>query len=208
VADSHLTKTCSECALVKPLSEFPGRVSAVNGVFYRARTCRKCVAAIRRKRYAENPEYKAIVRACNERQKAKNIDAHRAAIMAWYYANPEKQREYRKRYRTQNAEGNREHQRKYRQANKGKVNAWTAERWAAKQRAIPVWANRSSIRAFYQDAQRRAEETGDVWHVDHVVPLRSPKVCGLHVETNLQVVRWRDNKVKGNRYWPDMWEPE
>ena len=53
--------------------------------------------------------------------------------------------------------------------------------------------------AFYEEARRLTEETGIVHHVDHIIPINHPLICGLHVETNLQVLPAAENSRKGNR---------
>lgn len=71
-------------------------------------------------------------------------------------------------------------------------------------KAIPAWADSAAIDAVYAKAKNLSEVTGFPWHVDHVVPLQSPLVCGLHCEANLQVLPWVVNLSKSNRHWPDM----
>lgn len=73
------------------------------------------------------------------------------------------------------------------------VNAHTAARFAAKLRAAPVWADKARIKRIYAEARARG------MHVDHIIPLRSPIVCGLHVENNLQLLPPLENIRKGNR---------
>ena len=45
---------------------------------------------------------------------------------------------------------------------------------------------------------------GFKWEVDHIVPLQSKLVCGLHVHNNLQVITALENIKKHNKVWPDM----
>jgi len=72
------------------------------------------------------------------------------------------------------------------------------KRYARKRHATPAWANFEAIRAFYRKAHRLTIETGVRHEVDHIVPLQSPFVCGLHVEYNLQILTSLENKKKRN----------
>jgi hypothetical protein len=65
-------------------------------------------------------------------------------------------------------------------------------------RATPGWADRGRMLAIYAEAKAGGLE------VDHIVPLRSDVVCGLHCEANLRSIPGVENAVKGNRFWPDM----
>jgi hypothetical protein len=70
--------------------------------------------------------------------------------------------------------------------------------------AMPVWADVERINSLYREARRLTRTTGVMHHVDHIVPLNSRLVCGLHVPANLEILRARENRSKGNRRWPDM----
>lgn len=64
------------------------------------------------------------------------------------------------------------------------------------------WANGETIKALYEEAQRLSLETGVQHHVDHVIPLQGEFVSGLHVETNMQILPYRENIAKKNRFEP------
>lgn len=71
-----------------------------------------------------------------------------------------------------------------------------------KQCAKPLWASDEAIAAIYEESKRRTLETGIPHCVDHVIPLRGRLVCGLHVETNLQVLTVSENARKQNKFQP------
>lgn len=83
-----------------------------------------------------------------------------------------------------------------------KNDSWN-RRQAAQLQATPKWANLSYIKSFYKQAKEIEAKFGIKYEVDHIVPLRSSKVCGLHCEHNLRVIPATENRSKGNRVWPD-----
>ena len=69
--------------------------------------------------------------------------------------------------------------------------------------AWPEWcSDHPGFKAVYDEAKRRRAR-GEVVHVDHVVPVLSPLVCGLHVPWNPEVIDARKNLQKSNKWWPD-----
>lgn len=101
-----------------------------------------------------------------------------------------------KKYYSDNREEILLQKQEYQQDNLSTIVAKNALRRANKQRATPVWANLEKIRTIYENCP-------EGYHVDHIIPLNSDLVCGLHVESNLQYLLARDNMAKGNRFNPD-----
>lgn len=75
-------------------------------------------------------------------------------------------------------------------------------------RAYYPWSDHEEVVRTYMAAAVLTELTGELYVVDHVVPLVSPLVCGLHTHDNLRVLRADENNVKSNIYWPGMWPVE
>lgn len=83
--------------------------------------------------------------------------------------------------------------------NRATYTALQTKRKAQQKNAIPAWANLDVIQKLYKQAALLKKT------VDHIVPLQSSIVCGLHCESNLQLLTDKENSSKGNRFWPDMW---
>lgn len=65
-------------------------------------------------------------------------------------------------------------------------------RSAKRMEAMPPWANKKAIADFYRDCP-----VG--FHVDHIVPLTSEVICGLHIIENMMYLPQRENLQKGNK---------
>lgn len=75
-----------------------------------------------------------------------------------------------------------------------------AARRAGLQRATPKWADRNAIKVVYDECAETTRRTGIPHEVDHIVPLKGKRVCGLHVHWNLRVITRAENSAKSNRY--------
>jgi hypothetical protein len=73
-------------------------------------------------------------------------------------------------------------------ANRAKNAKYRAQR----RKAIPSWADDNAIRDFYLNCPPGME-------VDHIYPIISDEVCGLHTLENLQYLTAFENRSKGNR---------
>lgn len=163
-----------------------------------------------------NPEMRRVAEA---RQRVAHPGRYKAKSARYYIAHQDEVKVRSQQYAKAHPEEKRAQSAAYYVANKDK---WAErdynwqklfpEKHAAKQAkrrankfdASPAWANEFFIEEAYHLAKLRTKVTGFKWHVDHIVPLKSKLVCGLHVETNLRVIPAVENISKSNRYWPGM----
>jgi hypothetical protein len=219
MADAIL-KRCPVCRTSKPLD-----------AFYKAGTaayCIPCEKEYKREHYRKNAEhYKARTVAWSRANKERKSEADRAyreanrercAERAKAYqrahkqdhlrlSNESRQRNlhtYRAReaaYRERTRAICNERIKEWKRRNPDAIVFYAGKRRAAELQALPAWADLDAISVVY----KRAQEMGSGYHVDHVVPLVSQFVCGLHCEANLQILTAKENARKNNRHWPDMW---
>ena len=96
----------------------------------------------------------------------------------------------------------REYRNAWKANNKTQVLADNKVRRRKHRDATPPWLTRkqkSEIRQLYQIAITMTQTTGEQYVVDHIVPLRSHEVCGLHVPWNLRVITQEENLKKSNK---------
>ena len=96
----------------------------------------------------------------------------------------------------------REYQNAWKERNLVWVRADTKSRRRKHREATPKWlttAQKATMREIYKMAITMTQTTGEQYVVDHIVPLRSHEVCGLHVPWNLRVITQEENLKKSNK---------
>lgn len=162
---------------------------------------KKRLAAVRHKWYVENKEkHHELVKSWRAKNKEKSLQISRSG----YKRNSEKRKFEAREYRLKNPDAYKASMAKWSKSNPAKVCVINAKKRASKLKAMVSWADEREIEKIYEMAHRRTKETNERWEVDHIVPVQSKLVCGLHNEFNLQLLRKSDNIRKHNRYWPDM----
>lgn len=180
------TITCSVCKEAKHHSLFHNRKASYNGKAFMCKDCQSQLTAQKNNVPEEN--YEKQVRLCTGCLKEKFGS------------------EFRK---SKNGRGGlhsqcKECYRYMRRENKGTVNANTARRRSFKKQAIPKWYDKCKVDAIYEECTQVTKATGVEHHVDHIVPLQSKWVCGLHCEDNLRIITASENSHKLNSHWPNM----
>jgi hypothetical protein len=72
--------------------------------------------------------------------------------------------------------------------------------------SCPDWVDRVELELLRTWARAMTIITGELHVLDHIIPVNHPRVCGLTVPWNLQVIHWRANGVKGNTWCPEQQE--
>ena len=155
----------------------------------------------RAKAYREANKEK--IKAFNKAHYKANKEKEKARSKAWYEANKERRNAQTKAYYEANKEKHSNLMKAWEEANKDKRNAIDAKRKASKLQRTPSWLTKedlAEIEDIYRMAKRRSEVEGIEYHVDHIIPLQGRNISGLHVPSNLQILRATENLRKSNKH--------
>lgn len=193
-------KTCITCSEQKPVDAFASHKQTRDGRYPSCRDCQKIKS--RNWAQANREKHRAQSRAWD----AANPEKRKALNATWRENNPDRMAAARKAWQAVNpgANSSPEYLAAWRAANKARIAVYDRLRRAQLKMAFPGWADVSKLNQFYEVAAELTAQTGHAYQVDHIVPLKSKLVCGLHTPANLQVIRAVENLKKGNRYWPGM----
>jgi len=182
-------RICSCCGCEKPLESFNEKYMRKDGGITHTSKCKCCIKVDNATYYENNKE---VIR---EQQKdyAFMHKQDRTIINAEYREAHKDELKLKKSL--------------YRQENPEIYNASVMRRKVTKLRATPVWfdTEEEEILLMYNESSELTKYIMKT-HVDHIVPITSDYVCGLHCLANLRITPAEDNISKGNRWWPDMWE--
>lgn len=193
----NYTKICGRCKEEKNII-----------LFSKAKSCK----------FGVNSICKQCISISDKKRRESNIELYRKKEREKYYKDPKKASQNVMKSARKHREKIREKSRIYYLKNKDRINKLRREnnlknpspkreqrtrREAAKIKATPNWLTEEhifQIQKIYSDAFSLEQEDGNPRQVDHIIPLRHPEVCGLHVPWNLQILNSSDNCRKSNRF--------
>lgn len=190
---------CSRCLTYLPASvEFFAK-STIYGN-RNVHTCTKCRAEDFNIRYLSDEKLKSDAKIRHKKWRDENREHVREKTREWKRNN--KQRvidDYLKYSKTESAKQKRREAQKARTLkNPIPARIYSSARNRRVKNSIPNWESKKAIIDYYKNAKNLGME------VDHIVPIKSDIVCGLHCIDNFQLMTREDNARKGNRFWPDM----
>jgi len=186
-----LPKTRAEATATKATHYFTGEPCKHGHVAPRKTkgACIDCLKVEWQKALETRASYFKAYNKSDAGQKAKNryYEANKADVVAKARATPnELKNQYRQAWKDNNVLA---------------INADNKARRRKHREATPTWLSRkqkTEIRASYQAAMLSTQIPGQRYVVDHIYPLRSEVVCGLHVPWNLRILTQADNLRKSN----------
>jgi hypothetical protein len=174
-------KLCASCKVNQPTSNFRWAKTRFES------WCKECKSKHRKAYYQENKEKEKLRAKHHHNNTYAEKREHKIQYAKeWVKNNPEKYKVNAKRC-----------------YEKTKIQrfAYQALARAKRRNAVPTWFDtiKEDVQKIYIEARTKTLETGIPHEVDHIIPLVSDYVCGLHVPNNLRVITRYENRSKQNK---------
>lgn len=174
-------KTCTKCDNSKKLSDFYFE----NNKLLSSSRCKICFKEkVNEYRAKNNEVIKAKKREYSKKKWLNN---------EWTEEQLVKRQEQTRQWRINNPEHVKNYNKKYKTENKGLCKEIANKRRAKMEYAQLDIVKRSDVITIYHNCP-------EGYHVDHIVPLSHPDVCGLHTPWNLQYLPSKLNLYKNNKF--------
>lgn len=175
-------KQCTKCGEIKPLEAYGNDRKGLFGKFAK---CKSCVKNISKSNKSKKAKYDFEYRR-------KNIEKYKEYEKMRSIRDRNKRNKLRKKWASKNLSRRREISLNWAKRNKDYMRYSSMLRYTMKMKATPKWVDLGEIKKIYKNCPKG-------YHVDHIIPLKNPIVCGLHVPWNLQYLSARENLRKSNR---------
>jgi len=188
-------KICKDCHKKLPLTEF--FVSKKSGVY---NNCKSCLKLLRRVNRIKN---KAKIDHKVKEYKLAHLEEITKYQNQYYIDNHAELRAKGNQYSRENREILNKAQRKWAKLHPDKKLAAVRKRQAAKLNRTPKWLTKEDfekIEEFYFYAKLFSETLGELYEVDHIIPLRGKNISGLHIPSNLQILTEKEHRKKGTKF--------
>lgn len=193
------SKVCKCCGTEKEIDAFRFRHESKRPDGYYVSICKACEKIKFQEYQKKNSEYFRIANRAAYLRKVGSL-VRQSPINSDPEITKEKKRISVAKWQASNQD--RVAQSRLKQKLNGNDNAKASRRRAAKKQATVHWDVEFTnfvCKEGMSLAKQRESLTGIKWHLDHIIPLQSDLVCGLHVWNNFQLLPARDNIRKSNR---------
>lgn len=200
-------KFCTCCKQEKPLDEFYQRKNKTKTGYYHYSPCKVCSKEKAKDYYHQNKEERSAYRKRNyienredrleyaKKYRKENKESIKIYSDRYYKENAEQIRQKAIDYHWKNRDKRLENLRSWKSQNKNRCSYLEYKRKCRKMKAMPSWLNEEQL----NEIKEIYEQRKDGEHVDHIIPLKNEKVCGLHVPWNLRIISAKENMRKGNK---------